>query len=141
MGFGFGVYSAANEPVYASGYVGNFAVSDAGFADVVLTEDTDSHASYDGTTFTVPSNMNGTYLIMCQVGQKTADSIFVTAQINGVDDDTQKQEGDSDLTVYIRTTYWRVVALTVGQTVKMRAYTSHGGGATALDGRFWITRL
>lgn len=80
MGFTFGVYSYPKVTVYASGFSDTFNVPAAAGA-IGLTEVTDSHGAYDGTTFTLP--YDGTYLAIFHGKANGTDTYSAYISFNG----------------------------------------------------------
>lgn len=118
MGFGFGVFSLPSTSVYALGF-GETAMN-AG--DMVLTEIVDSHGTYDGTTFTCPSNQSGLYLLTITGFVKDSDhptaNDVLTSKVNGVEDITAPETSNAFSHGPWAYSYARFIILATGDTVK-----------------------
>lgn len=107
--------SSDSREVYASGAGNGGTVITANTTNIDFTETSDSHASFDGTTFTVPTT--GRYLFSGAVYATTSAINGIQAYIDGSADQFLGYEGAASPL----TQFNGILELTKGQTVTFRA--------------------
>jgi len=140
MGFSFSAFSQPRVPVYASGHKNSNTSPVLGAYTVLgLSETSDSHGTYDGTTYTCPSNSAGIYQVIITAQTTEHDgqaSLFkISCSVNGTPDNTYyASSGDgsaSDKSKFI--VYSRYLNLSVADTVEMCYYVTNAGSNHLLN--------